>query len=177
VFDWVGMFVMIAIGAGVWRGVANMRSWSRVLQSLPVTPAADLVEGRQVKFVGVVADSGAIDAPLTQRPCIGWTIREVRTGRIVRSAAGRFVVRDAAGGTVLVCGERAAMVLADGEGISAARVAGMVQRETLLRVGDEVTIVGMVRRELDPKSTAMYREPPTRLVLDGIPLWILSGRR
>ena len=171
------MFVLIAIGSGVWRGMANMRSWSRVLQRLPVTAAADLVEGRQVKFVGVVADGGAVAAPLTQRPCVGWTIREVRSGGIVNSAAASFVARDAAGGTVTVHGERAAMVLADAEGISAARVGAQVHRETLLRVGDEVTIVGMVRRELNPKSTSLYREPPTRLALDGIPLWILSGRR
>src|SRR4051812_40488392 len=171
------MFVLVAIGTGVWRGMANMRAWSRVLQRLPVTAAADLQEGRQVKFVGVVVEAAGVQAPLTQRPCIGWTVREVRTGRIVSSGGCSFVARDAAGGNVVVHGERSAMVLADADGISAARVAGQVQRETLLRVGDEVTVVAMVRRELDPKSTSLYREPPTRLVLDGIPLWILSGRR
>ena len=33
----------------------------------------------------------------------------------------------------------------------------------------------MVRRELDPGGVSMYREAPTRLVLDGIPLWLLPA--
>jgi hypothetical protein len=98
-------------------------------------------------------------------------------GRPLRSGACSFVVRDADGGRVTVRGERAALVLVDGGAISAARIGGVVQREAIVCAGDEVTVVGMVRRELDPGGTSLYREPPTRLVLDGIPLWILSGRR
>jgi hypothetical protein len=181
-FDWVGAFVMAAIGAGVWRAAAGMRSWSRALARLPETRAADMQEGRQVKLVGVVDDARTVAAPLTQRPCVGWSVRVAgqnlsSMGRVLRSGACSFVVRDPDGGRVIVHGERAAAVLVDGGAISAARVGGVVQRESILCAGDEVTVVGMVRRELDPGGASLYREPPTRLVLDGIPLWILSGRR
>lgn len=174
---------MVAIGAGVWRAAAGLRSWSRALARLPETRAADLQEGRQVKLVGTVEASRSIAAPLTQRQCVGFSVRAVGygardvVGRVLRSGACQFVVRDPDGGSVIVRGERAALVLADGGAISAARVEGVVQRESILCAGDEVTVVGMVRRELDPGGVSMYREPPTRLVLDGIPLWILSGRR
>jgi hypothetical protein len=183
----MGAFVMVAIGAGVWRAATGLRSWSRALARLPETRAADLEEGRQVKVVGVIAEGRTVAAPLTQRPCVGFSVRAIGTGRheagnvlsgrVLRSGACQFMLRDPDDGTVLVHGERAAMVLADGAAISAARINGVVQREAVLRVGDEVTVVGMVQRELDPGRVSMYREPPTRLVLDGIPLWILSGRR
>ena len=76
---------------------------------------------------------------------------------------------------MLVRGERAALVVATGNAMSAAREAGVVQREALLVPGDRIAVVGMVRRELDPGGVTMYREAPTRLVLDGIPLWLLPA--
>jgi hypothetical protein len=76
---------------------------------------------------------------------------------------------------VLVRGTRAALVVATGNAISAARERGIVQREALVVPGDRIAVIGMVQRELDPGGTSMYREAPTRLVLDGIPLWLLPG--
>lgn len=178
-FDLVGAFVMAAIGAGVWRAASQRRAWARALARLPATRAADLVEGRQTKVVGVVEPGPTMPAPLTARPCVGWTIRAVAASGggvyegIRRSGACDFVLRDDDGGRVPVRAGRAALVIAGADPISAAREGGVVQRESLLRPGDRVTVVGMVQRELDPGGVAIYREAPTRLVLDGIPLWVL----
>jgi hypothetical protein len=182
VVDFVGAFIMLAIASGVWRSAAQRRAWSSAVARMPACRGADLVEGRQVKLVGVVEAAQTIAAPLTGRPCVGWTIRAVvAAGGAVhagvrRSGACDFVVRDDEGVRVPVRGVRAALCVANGEPISAAREDGVVQRESLLRPGDRVAIVGLVRRELDPGGVAMYRDAPTRLVLDGIPLWILPAK-
>lgn len=179
------------IAMGVWRSARNLGGWQRAVDRLPTVRAGELREGQRAKLVGIVEAAETIVAPLTGRPCVAWTVRAIglgaepaAVGRARRSAAGDFIVRDADGGRVIVRGERAQVVLVDGAPISAARVAGAVQRESILVQGDAVIVVGMVRRELDPGGEAMYREAPTRLVLDGIPLWILpakaiapSGRR
>jgi hypothetical protein len=182
VFDWVGAFVMLAIGAGVWRYGWRARGWTRLVAQLPETRVAELAEGKRAKVVGVIEVAVApMPAPLTQRPCVGWTIRSVAADggwvvdRVARSGACDFWLRDADGGRVLVHGGRAAVVLATGAALSAAREQGLVQREAIFAPGDRVTVVGMVRRELDPGGATMYREAPTRLTLDGIPLWLLPA--
>jgi hypothetical protein len=183
VFDWMGAFVMVVIGLGVWRAGTRGRAWERATERLPATPIRELSEGRQTKVIGVVESGQTMNAPLTQRECVGWTIRAVRVneglwvvGRTDRSGACDFVLRDAAGDKVWVRATRATVVIADGDPISAGRdAAAGVLRESILRPGDAVTVVGMVQRELDPGGTSIYREAPTRLALDGIPLWILPG--
>jgi hypothetical protein len=182
VFDWMGAFVIAAVAGVAWRyGAARGARWSALAARLPATRVGDLAEGRQVKVVGIVEAQETIPAPLTQRPCVGWTIRAVAANggwvldQIARSAACDFWLRDDDGGRVLVHGERAALVVATGNAISAAREAGVVQREALLIPGDRIAVVGMVQRELDPGGVTMYREAPTRLVLDGIPLWLLPA--
>ena len=181
-FDWVGAFVIVAVAGAAWRyGAARTARWSQLAGHLPTTRIADLSEGKQVKVVGVVEDRDTMAAPLTQRACVGWTIRAVAADggwvldRIARSGACDFWVRDDAGGRVLVHGARAGLVAATGGAISAARENGLVQREALFAPGDRITVVGMVRRELDPGGVTMYREAPTRLVLDGIPLLLLPA--
>ncbi|MGZ3427254.1 MAG: hypothetical protein ACXVCV_11430 [Polyangia bacterium] len=181
-FDWMGAFVIVAVAAGAWRfGAARTARWSTLVARLPATKVADLVEGKQVKVVGVVEAHDTIPAPLTQRPCVGWTIRSVAADggwvldRIARSGACDFWMRDDDGARVRVRGSRAALVVAGGHAISAARERGVVQREAMFAPGDRVTIIGMVRSELDPGGVSMYREAPTRLVLDGIPLWLLPA--
>jgi hypothetical protein len=70
-------------------------------------------------------------------------------------------------------------VVATSGALSVARDGGRVVRESVIEVGDEVTVVGLVRRDLDPMGQSSYREPPTRLVLGG-PVWIIAtptGRR
>jgi hypothetical protein len=178
----MGAFVIVAVAAGAWRyGAARGARWSTLVARLPATKVADLVEGKQVKLVGVVEGNQTMPAPLTQRPCVGWTIRSVAADggwvldRIARSGACDFWVRDDDGGRVRVHGSRAALVVAGAHAVSAARERGVVQREALFAPGDRVTIVGMVRSELDPGGVTMYREAPTRLVLDGIPLWLLPA--
>ncbi len=178
----MGAFVIAAIAGVAWRyGAARSGQWANVAARLPATRVGELAEGRQVKVVGIIEERDTIAAPLTQRPCVGWTIRAVdaRGGwvvdRISRSGACDFWLRDDDGGRVRVHAGRAALVVASGNGISAAREAGIVQRESLLVAGDRVAVIGMVRRELDPGGVTMYREPPTRLVLDGIPLWLLPA--
>ena len=100
----------------------------------------------------------------------GWVL-----DRIARSGACDFWLRDEDGGRVLVHGGRAALVVASGGAVSAAREGGVVQRESLFVPGDRLAIIGMVRRELDPGGVSLYRDAPTRLVLDGIPLWLLPA--
>jgi hypothetical protein len=182
VFDWLGAFVIVAVTAGVWRYGARARGWAGLVARLPETRVAELSEGKRAKVVGVVeAAAATMPAPLTQRPCVGWTIRTVAADggwvidRVARSGGCDFWLRDADGGRVLVHGGRAAVVLATGAALSAAREQGLVQREAIFAPGDRVIVVGMVRRELDPGGVAMYRDAPTRLSLDGIPLWILPG--
>jgi hypothetical protein len=182
VFDWTGAFVIVAVAAGAWRyGAARNARWSTLAGRLPATKVADLAEGKQVKVVGVIEPQQTMPAPLTQRPCVGWTIRSVAADggwvldRIARSGGCDFWLRDDDGGRVKVHGSRAALVVAGNHAISAARERGLVQREALFAPGDRITIVGMVRSELDPGGVSMYREAPTRLVLDGIPLWLLPA--
>ncbi len=179
-FDWVGAFVILAVSAGVWRYGWRARGWSSLVARVPEARVADLAEGKQVRVTGVVEPTATpMPAPLTGRPCVAWTIRAVAADsgwvidRIARAGACDFWLRDDDGGRVLVHGGRAAVVLATGGGVSAAREQGIVQREAIFAPGDRVTVVGMVRRELDPGGAAMYREAPTRLSLDGIPLWIV----
>jgi hypothetical protein len=180
VFDWSGAIVLGMIFGGVVRYALRARSWTDVLARLPETRVAELAEGKQTKVTGVIEAPTTITAPLTGRPCVGWTVRSVGVDaawvvdRVARFGACDFWLRDADGGRVLVHGTRAALVLANASGISAARdERGLVQREAIFAPGDRVTVVGMVRRELDPGGVAMYREAPTRLSLDGIPLWIV----
>jgi hypothetical protein len=182
VFDWMGAAVIVAVAGAAWRyGAARTSRWAAVAARLPPTRVADLAEGKQVKVVGVIEERDTMPAPLTQRPCVGWTVRAVAANggwvidRISRSAARDFWLRDDDGGRVLVRGERAALVVAGGHAVSAARERGIVQREALLVPGDRVAVIGMVRRELDPGGVTMYREAPMRFVLDGIPLWLLPA--
>jgi hypothetical protein len=182
VFDWMGAFVIVAVAGAAWRyGAARTARWSSLAARLPETRVADLAEGKQVKVVGVVEERETMPAPLTQRPCVGWTVRAIAANgglvidRIARSGACDFWLRDDDGGRVLVHGGRAALVVANGSAVSAARVEGVVQREALFVAGDRVSVIGMVTRELDPSGTSMYREAPTRLTLDGIPLWLLPA--
>ena len=176
----MGAFVIVAVAGVAWRyGAARTARWSSIAARLPETRIGDLAEGAQVKVVGVVEDRETIPAPLTQRPCVGWTVRAVAADggwvldRISRSGACDFWLRDADGARVKVRGGRAVLVVATGNAVSAARESGVVQREALFVPGDRVAVIGMVRRELDPGGVTMYREAPTRLVLDGIPLWLL----
>lgn len=176
----MGAVVIVAVAGAAWRfGAARTTRWSAIAARLPATPVAELAEGTQVKVVGVVEERDTIAAPLTERACVAWTIRTVAADggwvldRIARSGACDFWMRDDAGGRVLVRGTRSGLVVAAGHAISAARERGLVQREALFVPGDRVAVIGMVRRELDPGGVTMYREPPTRLVLDGIPLWLL----
>ena len=178
----MGAFVIAAVAGVAWRyGAARTARWSAIAARLPATRVADLAEGKQVKVVGVIEERETLVAPLTQRPCVAWTVRAVAANggwvldRIARSGAGDFWVRDDDGGRVLVHGARAALVVATGAAVSAAREHGVVQREALFVPGDRIAVVGMVQRELDPGGVTMYREPPTRLVLDGIPLWLLPA--
>ncbi len=178
----MGAFVIVAVAGAAWRfGAARTSRWASIAARLPATRVAELAEGKQVKVVGVVEERETIPAPLTQRPCVGWTIRAVAADggwvldRIARSGACDFWLRDEDGGRVLVHGGRAALVVASGGAVSAAREGGVVQREALFVPGDRLAIIGMVRRELDPGGVSLYRDAPTRLVLDGIPLWLLPA--
>lgn len=51
--------------------------------------------------------------------------------------------------------------------------------EGVLEPGEEITVVGTARLEIDPSGTAgSYREPPLRAVFEPrprAPLWILDG--
>ena len=179
-FDWMGALVIVAVAGAAWRyGAARSARWSALAARLPETRIPDLAEGRQVKVVGFVEDKELTTAPLTGRPCVAWTIRAVAADggwvldRIARSGACDFWLRDDDGHRVKVHGTRAALVVAGGNAVSAARERGVVQREALFVPGDRIAVVGMVRRELDPGGVSMYREAPTRLTLDGIPLWLL----
>lgn len=181
-FDWMGAVVIVAVAGAAWRyGAARTARWSAIAARLPETRIPDLAEGKHVKVVGVIEERDTITAPLTRRPCVAWTVRAVAADggwvldRIARSGACDFWLRDDDGNRVKVHGTRAALVVATGNAISAARERGVVQREALFVPGERIAVVGMVRSELDPGGITMYREAPTRLVLDGIPLWLLPA--
>ena len=178
----MGALVIAAVAGFAWRyGAARNAQWANVAGRLPATRVEALAEGAQVKVVGTVEERDTIPAPLTGRLCVGWTVRAVNASgggvldRIARSGACDFWLRDDDGGRVLVRGVRAALVVTSTNAISAAREANLVMRESLLVPGDRVAVIGMVRRELNPSGIALYREPPTQLVLDGIPLWLLPA--
>src|SRR3954469_2300497 len=112
----MGAFVIVAVAGAAWRyGAARGSRWSTLAARLPATRVADLAEGKQAKVVGVVEANETMPAPLTQRPCVGWTVRAVAADggwvldRIARSGACDFWLRDDDGGRVRVRGSRAAL--------------------------------------------------------------------
>src|SRR5262245_45138203 len=130
------------IVGGVVRYALRGRAWSDVLDALPETRVADLAEGKQTKITGVIESTTTVAAPLTGRPCVGFTVRSVGVDaawvvdRVARSGACDFWLIDDAGARVKVHGTRAALVLATAAGISAARdERGLVQRESILVAG------------------------------------------
>src|SRR2546423_13486155 len=131
----MGAFVIVAVAGAAWRyGAARTARWSSIAARLPATRVADLAEGKHVKVVGVIEERETIAAPLTQRPCVAWTVRAVAADgawvldRIARAGAVDFWVRDDDGGRGLVDGTRAALGVATGSAGAAARGGGIVQR-------------------------------------------------
>ena len=185
VFDWMGAFVIAAV-AGVPGGTAGARAarWTRLAARLPATRVGRARRGQAGQ--GGRRRRGAattMPAPLTQRPCVGWTIRAVAADggwvldRIARSGACDFWLRDDDGGRVLRA-RRASGARASPPARRSRRRAkqGLVQREALLRARrPRHRHRHGAARARSGRRRRMYREPPTRLVLDGIPLWLLPA--
>ncbi|MDB4965761.1 MAG: hypothetical protein JWN44_1450 [Myxococcales bacterium] len=157
----------------------------RHLRSLPVSTVFDLREGALVKLVGAIAPgAGTVEAPYTGRAAVAYSVRLAmgdpnQPSSVRAAAAGNFDLQLAAGGTVHVRGSEVELIVGGGDERAVARQGERAMRETLLQVGDEVIVIGKVRRDVDSKGQSSYREPPTRLVV-AAPVWIVtafSGRR
>jgi hypothetical protein len=177
---------------GLWAAAllvsTSLWAWSRMkdgqlkrlLRALPVSTVFDLREGALVKLVGVIAPgAGSVEAPYTGRTAAAFSVRialgDPREPSSVRAAAaGDFDLALEAGGRVHVRGSEVELVLGGGDERAVARQGERAMRETLIQVGDEVTVVGRVRRDIDPMGQSSYREAPTRLVV-AAPLWIVTG--
>jgi hypothetical protein len=180
VHDWVGPLILVAVGWSAWRARARDRWLARELARFPDATIAELKEGQRVRVTGTVEATGApLSAPYSGRACLAWCTRDVARDslheRLVRFAAGDFVLRGDDGGRILVRASEAELVVTMGHPISVERVGGAaVRRESVLQPGEHVTVVGAPRQEPDPTGIGSYREPPMRLVF-GAGVWILSG--
>lgn len=192
----------------VWLIETAVDGWIRWRsRRLPVTPVDRVVEGRRVKVMGRV-DAGAqpLEAPITGRRCAAWSV-ELQEGpgwetMLVEQKAQEFVLRDRSGRPALIRASRASVVF-DVDSWSwpqqpTERMLSFLRRhhvrehgyfgsatlpyryvEGVLEAGEEITVVGSARLEIDESGTAgTYREPPMRAVFEpraGSPLWILDG--
>jgi hypothetical protein len=163
-------------------------------------------DGARVKVVGRV-DVGArpLEAPITGRPCAAWSV-EVQDGAnwstvVIEVQAQDFVLRDRSSRSALVRADQASVVFDSDAWIwqkeVTPRMRAFLDRyrlrdggyfgtggpfryvEGVIEAGEEVTVVGNARLEIDETgSTATYREPAMRVVLDAArraPLYVLDG--
>jgi len=153
---------------GVLGAVAAFSLWRdrlrRARRTLRRTPRKRLVEtqdGERVVVSGVVAAVGEnLRSPLTGRPCVGYrfTVMEDSSRGLQLDSCTRFVINaDGAEahvqGAVLLGFETTSLVAADCPGLEHLlrdRGARSVRcAEALLRVGDVVSVVGVVSVEVD----------------------------
>ena len=185
----------------------DVRDWWIKRQARRLRPTAiDRVgDGARVKVVGRV-DVGRepLEAPISGRPCAAWSV-EVQDGNSFTSVALEvraqdFVVRDGSPRPALVRARDASMVfeidVSFWQRALTPRMRAFLARhklpdtgmfgapfyryvEGVIEAGEEITVVGNARLELDESgSTASYREPPMRVVLDAAeraPLYVLDG--
>jgi hypothetical protein len=193
----------------MWLIESAVDGWIRWrTRRLPVTPIDRVSEGARVKVMGRV-DPGdePLEAPITGRACAAWSV-ELQKGpggwetMLVEQKAQEFVLRDRSGRPALVRAEHASVVF-DVDTWSYPqqpnqRMRAFLQRhrmpessefsvsplpyryvEGVLEPGEEITVVGTARLEVDESGmAASYREPPMRAVFEASrqsPLWILDG--
>ena len=192
----VDVVFTIASALALWHGSRRRRRKAarRPIERRATTTIAGLREGEQTKIRGVVAAREALlTSPIGGRTCIGYRaiIDDVThdpafvwTPLVSREAWPSFLVEDETG-TVAVQG--AVEILVDpsdsGENLPS-RVYDLLAedkvrmkdlwrarrfwfRETLLKVGDRVSVVGRPTLEIDPAGQGSFREPPRLYVMRG----------
>lgn len=178
--DWVGPLILVAVGWSAWRARIRDRWLARELARIPEITLSELKEGQRVRVSGTVEAIGApLTAPYSGRVCLAWSTRDIARDslaeRLVRFAAGDFILRGDDGGRILVRASEAELVVAMNHPISVERIGGAaVRRESVLQPGEHVIVAGTPRQEPDPAGVGSYREPPTRLVF-GAGSWVLTG--
>ena len=191
----------------MWLIESAIDGWVRWrTRRLPVTPLDRVTDGARVKIVGRLdAGESPLEAPITGRACAAWSVEVQRAGAgwetiVVEESAREFVLRDGSARPALIRASRAHVVF-DADSWSAPgqpspRMRNFLARhrlperrmlgepilyryvEGVLEPGEEITVVGVARLEIDPSGSAVsYREPPMRALLDAAaaPLWILDG--
>ena len=192
----------------VWLIESAVDGWIRWrTRRLRVTPIEHVSDGVRVKVTGRLdAGDEPLEAPITGRACAAWSV-ELQEGPgwatvLVEQKAQEFVIRDRSGRPALIRAERASVVFdRDAETWPrqpTERMQAFLRRHRLresghfpsaappyrycegaLEPGEEITVVGVARLEIDPSGTAgSYREPPMRAVFEASrqsPLWILDG--
>jgi molybdopterin-binding protein len=188
--------------------IDDVRDWwiRRQVRRLSITAIDRVSDGARVKISGRL-DPGRqpLEAPITGRPCAAWSV-EVQEGTsftsiLVEVQAQDFALRDGSARAALVRTGQASIVFDSDASVWQRQVTGRMRAflerhrvpdrgyygggaplryiEGVLEAGEEVSVVGTARVELDATSdAASYREPPMRVVLDATPrapLWILDG--
>jgi hypothetical protein len=185
----------------------DVRDWWIKRQARRLSPTAidRVAEGARVKVVGRVdAGTQPLEAPITGRRCAAWSV-EVQEGNgfttvAIEVRAQDFVLRDRSPRSALVRVQAASVIFETDTAIwqrtVTPRMRAFLSRyrlpeggfygspyyryvEGVIEAGEEITVVGNARLEIDETgSTATYREPPMRVVLDAArraPLYVLDG--
>jgi hypothetical protein len=188
---------VVGCGLGAWfdsrrrqRGRAR-----RSIEHRQTTPIAGLREGEQAKIRGVVAAREAlVRSPISGAACVGYSFMiddwrhnpdQFWDGLLSAENWPSFLVRDETGSVAVLGPVKMLLDPCDsGENLPASAYdllresdvrmkeifnvdRRFVFQETLLKVGDRVSVVGRPAREIDPAGRGSFREPPRLFIMRG----------
>jgi len=192
----VFMVIMPFVGTWYEQRQARRVPLRRAIEARETTPIAALREGEVAKVRGVVvAREPLLTSPSSGRACIGYRVviddashdpSLVWIPLVTREAWCSFLVEDETG-SVVVKGQLDVAVDPSDFGSDLnippsvyallkeddVRMRDLWQprrfwfRETLLKVGDRVSVVGRPSLEVDPAGRASFRDPPRLHVMTG----------
>ena len=192
----VFLVVMPVVGTRLDRRRARRAPLRRAIEKRETTAIAALREGEVAKVRGVVvAREPLLKSPSSGRACIGYRVVIDDTSHdpsfvwiplVSREAWSSFLVEDETG-SVIVQGPLDVAVapsdFASNMNIPPSVYALLKEddvrmrdlwgprtfwyRETLLKVGDRVSVVGRPSLEIDPAGRASFRDPPRLQVMRG----------
>ncbi len=189
------------------RALVTSRPDPSLAARMPPTRISDVTEGTLVRVIArVQMPEAPLIAPWTRRPCVAYSlyVENAEGQRLLDLAeVTPFLVSDDSGGRALVRpGPASIQYTYDAnestsffhEGPSSFRdflvrnglpVDGLIAplpyrcHEGVIEPGEEITIIGVARHELDPDASALgYRDQPTRAVFstpDGTPPTVIDG--